>query len=122
MLNYDLKSDLLNSIKITGTTDSGLSIGFINSITDNAYARVINKKTGETRKEKISPLTNYNILTFTQQVVNEFSTISFANTNVYRASKDFENSNNLALVFDLFDNQRKFNVNGIIYNLSLIHI
>ena len=116
ILNYDLKSDLLNSIKITGTTDSGLSIGFINSITDNAYARVMNKKTGETRKEKISPLTNYNILTFTQQVVNEFSTVSFANTNVYRASKDFENSNNLALVFDLFDNQRKFNVNGIIYN------
>ena len=116
LLNYDLKPDLLNSLKVTGTTDSGLSVGFINSITDNAYAKVINKKTGEIRNEKIAPITNYNILSFTQQVINEFSTISFANTNVYRSSKNFQNSNNSAFVFDLFDNKRKFNIKGIIYN------
>ena len=114
LINYDVKPDLLNSIKITGTTDSGLSVGFINSITGNAYARILNKLSGEKRSEKIAPVTNYNILSFSQQILNEFSTLSFLNTNVNR-SGNFENSNNSAFVFDLFDNNRKYNVRGILY-------
>ena len=70
ILNYDGKPDLLNSIKITGTTDSGLSIGIINSITNNAYARIRNTNTNEIRSQKIAPLTNFNILSLTQQVAN----------------------------------------------------
>jgi len=114
IINYDVKPDLLNSIKVTGTTNSGLSIGFINSITNNAYARIINTSTGELRSEKISPLTNYNVLSFSQQVLNEYSTLSFLNANVNR-SGNFENSNNSAFVFDLFDNKRKYNVMGTVY-------
>ena len=33
LINYDTKANLINSIKLTGTTNSGLSIGIINSIT-----------------------------------------------------------------------------------------
>jgi len=114
IINYDAKPDLLNSIKVSGTTNSGLSVGFINSITNNAYAQIINKSSGERRREKIAPVTNYNILSLSQQVLNEFSNLSLLNTNVNR-SGNFENSNNSAFVFDLFDNNRKYNVKGIVY-------
>ena len=115
ILNYDGKPDLLNSIKITGTTDSGLSIGIINSITNNAYARIRNTNTNEIRSQKIAPLTNFNILSLTQQFANEHSSISFLNTSVLRATKDFENANNSAFVMDLFDNKKKFNLKSIVY-------
>ena len=38
LISYDTKAKLINSIKLTGTTNSGLSIGIINSITKKAYA------------------------------------------------------------------------------------
>ena len=114
ILNYDVKPELLNSIKITGTTNSGLSVGFINSITNNAYARIINKSTSEKRKEKIASITNYNVLSLSKQIINDYSTLSFSNTNVNRAGK-FKNSNNSAIVLDLFDNKRKYNIKGLVY-------
>jgi hypothetical protein len=40
LINYDTKANLINSIKLTGTTNSGLSIGIINSITEKAYANI----------------------------------------------------------------------------------
>ena len=116
LVGYDQKPDLINSIKLTGTTNSGLSIGLINSITNNAYARIKNDKTNEFRKEKIAPITNYNVITLTQQVINEFSTLTFSNANVNRSGNEFKNSNNSAFVFDLFDNKRKFNVIGNVYS------
>ena len=40
LISYDTKAKLINSIKLTGTTNSGLSIGIINSITKKAYANI----------------------------------------------------------------------------------
>ena len=113
LINYDAKPELLNSIKITGTTNSKLSIGFINSITNKAYARFKNSNE-EIRKQLIAPLTNYNILLLSKQVLNDYSTISIANTNVNRG-KDFDNANNTALIFDLFDSNRKYNFKAAVY-------
>ena len=104
---------MLNSIKITGTTNSKLSIGFINSITNKAYARFKNNNE-EIRKQLIAPLTNYNVLLLSKQVLNDYSTISIANTNVNRG-KDFDNANNTALIFDLFDSNRKYNFKAAVY-------
>lgn len=113
LINYDAKPELLNSIKITGTTNSKLSIGFINSITNKAYARFKNSNE-EIRKQLIAPLTNYNVLLLSKQILNDYSTISIANTNVNRG-KDFDNANNTALIFDLFDSNRKYNFKAAVY-------
>ena len=114
IINYDTKAKLINSIKLTGTTDSGLSIGIINSITDKAYANIRNINSKEIIKKLIAPLTNYNVLSLSQTALNEYSTFSFLNTNVNRGS-DFNNSNNSALVINLFDNKRKFNFNASVF-------
>ena len=114
LTSYDTKAKLINSIKLTGTTNSGLSIGIINSITDKAYANVKDLNTQEIKNKLIAPLTNYNVLSLSQTALNEYSTFSFLNTNVNRGS-DFNNSNNSALVIDLFDNKRKFNFNASVF-------
>jgi hypothetical protein len=77
IINYDTKAKLINSIKLTGTTDSGLSIGIINSITDKAYANIRNINSKEIIKKLIAPLTNYNVLSLSQTALNEYSTFSF---------------------------------------------
>ena len=105
LIEYDEKPDLINSVKITGTTDGKLSIGFLNAVTAKAYAYI--KNGSSTRKEVISPLTNYNVISLSQQLINDYSSISFLNANINRSSG--LNSNAFALVFDLFDNKRKFN-------------
>ena len=107
LISYDEKPNLINSVKVTGTTDKKLSIGFLNAITANAYAYFKNTSDNTTREELIAPLTNYNVLSLSQQFLNDFSSISFLNTNVNR--KSGFNANNAALVLDLFDNKRKLN-------------
>ena len=114
LINYDTKANLINSIKLTGTTNSGLSIGIINSITEKAYANIKNLNTNEVINKLIAPLTNYNVISLSQTALNQFSTFSFLNTNVNRGG-NFENSNNSALVIDLFDNKRKFNFNASVF-------
>ena len=116
VITYDLKPDLINSIKLTGTTNSGLSVGVINSITNSAYLRIKNNLTNEYRKEKIAPITNFNIISLSQQIINDFSTINFSNSNVNRNGAEFENSNNSAFTFDLFDNKREYNFVGTVFS------
>ena len=110
---YDEKPDIINSVKITGTTDKQLSIGFLNAITDKAYVNIRNINNDVERREVISPLTNYNIISLSQQFLNDYSSISFLNTNVNRDGED--NSNNSALIFDLFDKNRTVNFKSNFY-------
>jgi hypothetical protein len=114
LTSYDTKAKLINSIKLTGTTNSGLSIGIINSITDKAYAKVKDLNTKEFNNKLIAPLTNYNVISLSQKALNQYSTFSFLNTNVNRGN-DFNNSNNSALVINLFDNKRKFNFSASVF-------
>ncbi len=113
LLMYDKKPKLINSVKVTGTTDTKLSIGIINTITDNAYAYFKNNVTNLERKELLAPTTNYNVLSLTQEIINDVSSISVLNTNINR--KNGLNGNNTALVADIFDNKRKYNIQSAIY-------
>ena len=82
------KARLVNAVKVSGRTNKGLGIGLFNAVTANTYA-TIRTADGGKRKILTSPLTNYNILVFDQQLPNNSSSY-FINTSVMRdgASRD----------------------------------
>lgn len=51
---------LLNALKVSGQTPSGISVGFFNAITDAAYAK-IQDSTGRIYDIETEPLTNYSV-------------------------------------------------------------
>ena len=114
LIRYDNKPELINSTKISGTTDNKLSIGVLNAITGKAYAYFRNINNEEDRKVLISPLTNYNVISLSQQVINEYSSISLLNTSVIREG-NWHDSNNQAIVFDMYDNPKKFNFKSTLF-------
>ncbi len=73
---------MINATKISGRTDNGLGIGFLNALTSTARATIEDTITGETRKEVTQPFTNYNMVVFDQSLRNN-SFVSLVNTNVH---------------------------------------
>lgn len=88
------KTSILSAIKFSGTTSKGLSVGLIQSVTANEFAR-LSDKDGNRRSTKVEPLTSYTvariqkgynagntviggILTSTNRVIegNEFESLS----------------------------------------------
>ncbi|NNE29743.1 MAG: carbohydrate binding family 9 domain-containing protein, partial [Saprospiraceae bacterium] len=87
-LNEEIKENpttakLLNATKISGRTESGLGIGFFNAVEGATHATIRDIETGNTRRWKTSPLTNYNVLVFNQNLKNN-SSATIINTNVLR--------------------------------------
>ena len=113
LLSYDETPKLLNSIKLTGTTNNNLSIGFINAITDKSYA-LIRENNDNVRKELITPLTNFNVLSLSQKIINDYSSIGFINGRLNRESS-FEDANNYAFMANIFDDKRAFSFKGYYY-------
>ena len=113
LLSFDETPKLLNSIKLTGTTNNNLSIGFINAITDRSYA-LIRENNDNIRKELITPFTNFNVLSLSQKIINDYSTIGFINGNLNRESS-FQDANNYAFMANIFDNKRNFSFKGYYY-------
>jgi len=105
--DFDSTPQLLNTIKVTGTTNKNLSIGFLNAITDKVEAGIENLSSNQRKRQTIQPLVNYNVLSLSQQLLNDYSSISVLNTN--KAGNDGLYGNNLAFVADMFDNKRGFN-------------
>ena len=105
--DFDSTPQLLNTIKVTGATNKNLSIGFLNAITDKVEAGIENLSSNQRRRQTIQPLVNYNVLSLSQQLLNEYSSISVLNTN--KAGNDGLYGNNVAFVADMFDNKRSFN-------------
>ncbi|ARV16166.1 DUF5916 domain-containing protein [Polaribacter sp. SA4-12] len=64
-----INSTILGAAKFSGKTKSGWSIGVLESITSNEYAK-IKQVDGETRKQIVEPLTNY-FVTRVQKDFNE---------------------------------------------------
>jgi hypothetical protein len=90
---------LINALKISGRTKSGLGIGFLNAVTEDTYATVKNTNTGQIRKEIDEPLANFNVLVLDQRF-RQNSSVSFINTNVTR-NGSYRDANVSALVYDL---------------------
>ncbi|PWJ44788.1 carbohydrate binding protein with CBM9 domain [Sediminitomix flava] len=77
---------IINAAKISGRTNDGIGIGFLNAVTNQTYATVENTTTGETREIIADPVTNFNVLVVDKLLPNN-SNVSFTNTNVFRDGK-----------------------------------
>ncbi len=111
------QAKIVNATKISGRSQSGLGIGFLNAITSPQYTTFLDAVKGTTHKEESMPLTNYNVFVL-DQTLKHNSSISFVNTNVWRASTDYK-ANVSAFVFDLNDKKNKWNFGG---NFSISHL
>jgi hypothetical protein len=109
-IEFPSSVDLINAIKLTGRTDKDLGIGFLNAITEKTYATIQNTDTGETRKEVVEPLTNYNVIVLNQRF-NKNSSVSFINTNTLR-NGSFRDANVSAVLFDLNTKKNTYTLNG----------
>jgi hypothetical protein len=110
VIEYPSSTDLLNAVKVSGRTEKGLGVGFLNAITEKTYATIENSDTGETRKEVIEPLVNYNVFVLDQRF-NQNSSVSFVNTNTVR-NGDFRDANVSALLFDLNTKANTYKLSG----------
>jgi hypothetical protein len=104
------ESKIINAIKISGRTQSGLGIGFLNAITQPQYAIISNKANKEEWKEQTDPLTNYNVLVL-DQTMKHNSSVSLVNTNVWRSGHDYD-ANVTAGLFELNDKKNTYNLGG----------
>ena len=102
--------NLLNALKVSGRTKSGLGVGVLNAVTDKTFAEIRNTVNGDRRKELVEPLANYNVLVLNQRF-RKNSSVSLINTNVTR-NGEFRDANVSALVFDLNTKKNTFNLSG----------
>lgn len=107
---YPAKIDLLNALKVSGRTDKNLGIGVFNAITEKTYAKVQNEITGETRKELIEPLANYNVLVLDQRF-GQNSSISLVNTNTMREG-NFRDANATGIYANITNKSNTWNFAG----------
>jgi hypothetical protein len=59
-VNSPDKTSILSAIKLSGTTSNGLSVGLIQSVTANEFAR-LSDKDGDRSSVKVEPLTSYTV-------------------------------------------------------------
>ena len=100
----------LNAAKLSGRTKKGLGVGFFNAITDVTNAVIKDTITGESRREVVEPIANYNIVVLDQQF-NGNSSVSFINTNVTR-NGHFRDANVTGLLADITNKRNTYNFRG----------
>jgi hypothetical protein len=103
-------SQLYNASKISGRMSNGLGVGVFNAVNAEQFATAISTLDGSKREVLVSPLTNYNVLVFDQNLKNN-SSVTFTNTNVWRSGA-FYDANVSAFNFNLNSNNNDYNFNG----------
>ncbi|WP_321308805.1 DUF5916 domain-containing protein [Marinifilum fragile] len=104
------KAKIINATKVSGRNAKGLGIGVLNAMNRNTYATIQDTLTGESRKEKIQPFTNYNMLVVDKSMKNE-SYVSLFNTNVYIPETNYI-ANVTGTEFDFRNGERSHDVKG----------
>ncbi len=110
VISNPIETQLLNSTKISGRNANGLGVGFFNSVTSETTAVIKDTETGETREVVTSPLSNYNITVFDQNLGNN-SYVSLINTNVTRAGSTYD-ANVTGAEFDLRNEKNSISITG----------
>lgn len=101
---------LINALKVSGRTKSGLGVGVLNAVTENTSVTLRDTLTGGRRNLTIAPATNYNVLVLDQRF-RKNSSIALVNTNVTRNGGD-RDANVSALVYDLNTKKNTYKLNG----------
>lgn len=102
--------NLINALKISGRTKKGLGVGILNAITEKTFTTIKDTLSGETRREIVEPLTNYNVLVLDQRF-RKNSSVTLINTNVTR-NGDFRDANVTGLAWDLNTKANTYNLSG----------
>lgn len=111
------RAPLYNAAKVSGRTKSGLGIGLFNAVEGRTSA-IISDSLGNERSVNTNPLTNYNTVAFSQNLINN-GKVSFLNTNVSRegASRD---ANVSVFSSDLYSKNRDYGVSSVFRLSSLM--
>lgn len=104
------ETSLYNATKISGRTNSGLGIGLFNAVSAPARATIKNTVTGEEREVETSPLTNYNVIVFDQNLKNN-SYIALVNTSVIRDGSTYD-ANVTGIDFDIKNKKNDYGISG----------
>jgi len=110
IINNPLQTQLINAAKISGRTQKGLGVGVFNAVSAKEYATVEDTETGLKRTIQTSPLTNYNVTVFDQNLKNN-SYVTLLNTNVMRFGEDYD-ANVTGAVFDLRNKANSYSIRG----------
>ena len=119
VIDNPTESKLINAVKISGRTQSGLGIGILNAVTTAEYATVEDSTNKKQRKIETTPLTNYNVFVL-DQTLKHNSSVSFINTDVLRAGSDYD-ANVSAGLFELYDKKNTYNLGGKLAVSNRIH-
>lgn len=103
-------SPIINASKVSGRTKGGLGIGVFNAVEGTAKATILDSN-GNHRYVETNPLSNYNLISFSQNLKNN-SSVSFLNTNVFRAGAAHDANVSVASA-RIFSKDRKFSVQNV---------
>lgn len=110
MIESPQSVNLINALKVSGRTKKGLGVGILNAVTEKTFGTIKDTITGQTRREIVEPLTNYNVLVLDQRF-RKNSSVSFINTNVTR-NGHYRDSNVAGLAWDLNTKANTYNLYG----------
>lgn len=109
VVNNPAIAPIINASKVSGRTKKGLGIGVFNAIEGKTTATILDSM-GNHRFVQTNPLTNYNVFALSQNLDNN-SSVSFLNTNVFRAG-DAHDANVSVANAQIFTKDRRFSVSG----------
>ncbi len=112
MLNNPEQAQLYNATKLSGRTNRGLGIGFFNGTAAPTYATLKDTINETERRILTNPLTNYNIISLDQNLPNN-SSMTFLNTNVWRADSRAYNANVTAFMLNLKDKKNAYGISTL---------
>jgi hypothetical protein len=101
---------LVNATKLSGRTNNGWGLGFLNAMSMPSYADVRDSLTGSTRRVLVQPFTNYNVSVVDKSLKNN-SYISLINSNVGMTNNPFR-ANVTATEFQLRDKSKTYALSG----------
>ncbi len=110
ILEKPAEAQLYNASKISGRLKNGLGIGFFNGTAAPLSAIVKNTETGIERSVEVAPLSNFNVISFDQNLPNN-AYVTLMNTNVTRSGSTYD-ANTTGGVFDLREKTNTYSISG----------